>query len=37
MNVSQVLKDDGTFFLADCRPSGAFSSFEKDISKYFDI
>jgi len=37
MNVSQVLKDDGTFFFADCRQASAFSSFEKDIQKYFDI
>jgi hypothetical protein len=37
MNVSQVLKDDGTFFFADCRPAGSFASFEKDIRKYFDI
>jgi len=37
MNVANVLKDDGTFFLSDCKPAAAFSTFEKDIQKYFDI
>lgn len=36
-SVHYLMKDDGTFFLADCRSAGYFEDFEKDILKYFDI
>lgn len=35
--VHDVLKDNGTFFLADTRTAGAFESLEREIKKYFDI